>query len=609
MTKMLSPLAQSYNRSKNSTGTTGRPCQTEETTRFEKRLDMTQLSGGIYMKKLQTLFSVLALVTFFATGAANAQTYTLLYTFPTTSSNSSGVVPPGLMSQGRDGELYSTISSGGAHTYGTAFKMTTAGSLTTIYDFCALASCADGSVPHGGLTLGTDGNLYGTTGVGGLSTFGGGTVFKITPTGTLTTLWKFSDAPATDGGNSMYAPFQGQDGNFYGVNPGVYSGDYGRVFKITSAGKLTVPGLFNFTDGNSPNLPIQGTDGNFYGTTVFGGTTCANGCGVVYKMTPGGKLSVLHNFTGYSTTNPSDGTFPYGALVQGNDGYFYGVTYNGGTFNQGTVFKISATGKSYIILHSFENDFTVAAGANPFAGLAMGSDGNFYGTSKGGKNGGGALYKVTPAGGFSILYNFCSLKSCADGFNPNTVITQHTNGKFYGNTVGNSLGGSVFYSLDTGLAPFVSSVTSVGKGGATVEILGQGFTGASGVSFNGTPATFTVVADSYLTAIIPAAAGTGLITVATPGGTRTSNRVFRVTPVVLSFSPASGLVGATVVITGKGFTGATKVTFGGVNAPGFMVNSGTQITATVPTAAKTGKIQVTTPGGAVSSPASFTVLP
>jgi uncharacterized repeat protein (TIGR03803 family) len=552
--------------------------------------------------------SMLAVALLAATVAANAQTYTLLYSYPGTNIGSSGVVAPGLMSQGRDGELYTTNYSDGSHNSGSAFKMTTAGSPTTLYTFCPVAGCADGSFPVGGLTLGTDGNLYGTTQNGGKS--GAGTVFQLMPTGTLTTLWSFTSNPATDGGIPNYAPFQGQDGNFYGTNPDVYSGDFGLAYKVTPKGKLTVLGDFNATNGWSPNLPTQGTDGNFYGTTVIGGTTCAHGCGVVYKMTASGKLSVLHDFTGYSTTNPSDGAFPYGALVQGNDGYFYGTTYQGGTFNQGTIFKISASGKSYVILHSFENDFTVAAGLNPDIGLTMGSDGNFYGvTARGGKNGYGVIFQITPAGGYTILYNLCSLKGCADGILPNTVVTQHTNGKFYGNTAGNSLGFSGFFQLDTGLGPFVISVTGVGKSGGIVEILGQGFTGTSSVSFNGTPAAFTVVADTYLTATIPAAASTGLIAVGTPGGTLTSNRVFRITPTVVSFNPPSGLVGAAITIAGTGLTGATKVTFGGVNAPGFTVNSGTQITATVPTGAKTGKIQVTTPAGLASSTASFTVLP
>jgi expansin (peptidoglycan-binding protein) len=122
-------------------------------------------------------------------------------------------------------------------------------------------------------------------------------------------------------------------------------------------------------------------------------------------------------------------------------------------------------------------------------------------------------------------------------------------------------------------------------------------------------ATFTVVSDTYLTAVVPANATTGSVTVTTPGGTLTSNKVFRVTPAILSFSPTSGPVGTPVTITGTSFTGTTKVTFSGVKATTFTVDSDTQITATVPTGAKTGKIAIVTPGGTAVSKDIFTVTP
>ena len=163
--------------------------------------------------------------------------------------------------------------------------------------------------------------------------------------------------------------------------------------------------------------------------------------------------------------------------------------------------------------------------------------------------------------------------------------------------------------MSMGLGPFVSFVGPQfsGKVGKTIEILGQGFTGTTKVSFHGIAATFAVVSDTYLTATVPAGATTGSVTVTTPGGTLTSNRVFRVTPAILSFSPTSGPVGTSVTITGTSFTGTKKVTFGGVATT--FSNSDTQITAPVPTGAKTGKIQVTTPGGTATSPAVFTVTP
>jgi hypothetical protein len=160
-----------------------------------------------------------------------------------------------------------------------------------------------------------------------------------------------------------------------------------------------------------------------------------------------------------------------------------------------------------------------------------------------------------------------------------------------------------------GLGPFVSILPSLrwGKAGATIQFLGQGFTGTTAVSFNGAAANFTVVSDTFLTAKVPATATSGKVTVKTPSGTLTSNLTFKVLPVITSFTPASGAIGAKVTITGTGFGGATKVTFGGA-AAAYTVNSGTQITATLPAAAKTGNIAVTTPGGSASK-GTFTVTP
>lgn len=529
----------------------------------------------------------------------HAQTYTALYSYGTHTGDPKNPVFNGLMAQGRDGNLYSTTSLGGATGGGAAFNITTAGSLTKIFDF------ATNEAAVGGLTLAFDGNFYGTTTGGGTSN--AGTVFKMTPTGTRTTLWNFTSFD--DGAVPTYAPMLGQDTNLYGVNPDDRAGDYGLVYKITTKGALTVLGDFTATNGNSPNLPVQGTDGNFYGSTRYGGTSnsvCTIGCGVVYKMNSTGTITVLHSFAGY----PTDGALPVGVLVQASDGNLYGVTYEGGANNQGTVFKITTSG-TYTLLYSF-HDVAGSDGINPWVGLALGTDGNLYGTAQGGTHGSGVLFKISKTGSESVLYNFCSVAGCADGFFPQTPILQHTNGKFYGSVESGGAGGlngGVFYSLDMGLQPFAGLVTWQGALGKTVEILGQGFTGTSKVSFNGTAASFTVASDTYLTATVPAAATTGSITVTTPTGTLTSNRKFLIIPSILSFSPASGPVGTLVTITGNNLKGTTKVTFGGVKATSFSVVSDTQITATVPTGAVTGKIKVTTSGGTGSSATSFSVTP
>jgi len=552
------------------------------------------------MKHRTTVLSMIAVALLFAV-AASAQTYTKLYTYPIGSGAYSGIMIPQVMSQGRDGNLYSTIQNDGTKNVGTVYMMTTTGTLTTVYSFCTLTSCTDGGYPWGGVTLGFDGNFYGTTQGGG--THAAGTVFKVTPTGTLTTLWNFANG--TDDSAPLYTTALGQDANMYGVSVGQYSTQYGAFFKVSAAGVFKALRDFNYTNGALPNLPTQGTDGNFYGTTQGGGDpTCK--CGVIFKATPGGTITVLHAFKGAS---PDNGNHPYGILVQGTDGNFYGTTYGVRYVSNGTIFKISPSG-SYTQIHVFAgvpND-----GALPTSGLTLGPDGNLYGTTTaGGAHNYGAIYKLNPStGAVTIVYSFCSLAGCTDGIGPTTPLVLHTDGKFYGNTAGNSLGGSVFYSLDMGFGPLVDLVTWSAKVGKTVEILGQGLTGTTGVSFNGVPATtFNHTSDTYMTATVPAGALTGTVTVTTFTSTMKSNRAFLVTPQITSFTPPSGIVGASVAITGVSLTQATKVTIGGKPAS-FTVNSDTKVTATVPVGAKTGlKITITTPGGIANSPLAFAVVP
>jgi len=327
-------------------------------------------------------------------------------------------------------------------------------------------------------------------------------VFKVTPTGTLTTLWNFANG--TDESAPIYTTVQGQDGNMYGVSVGQYNTQYGAFFKISPSGVFKALRDLGYTNGADPNLPTQGTDGNFYGTTQFGGDpTCK--CGVVYKLTAAGAITVLHAFKGY----PTDGNRPIGILAQGPDGNFYGTTYKGGTtFGNGTVFKITPAGV-YTLLYSFNYGNGNFDAQLPAAGLTLGTDGNFYGVaSAGGTKNAGAIFKITPAGAETVLYSFCSV-TCNDGFGAATPLVLHTDGKFYGNTNGNSLGGSVFYSFDVGFKPLVNLVTWSTKVGKTVEILGQGFTGTTKVSFNGVSAPFTNVSDTYMTATVPAGATTG----------------------------------------------------------------------------------------------------
>src|SRR5271169_6853416 len=201
-----------------------------------------------------------------------------------------------------------------------------------------------------------------------------------------------------------------------------------------------------------------------------------------------------------------------------------------------------------------------------------------------------------------------------DGAAPLAGLIQDTDGNFCGTTISGgdcastpNCYGTVF-SLRVGLGPFVEALTYSGNVGNTIEFLGQGFTSSTTVSFNGTSATLSVKSGTYLTAAVPSGATTGFVTITTSIGSSKSNKIFRVTPQIKSFAPTSGPVGTDAAITGERQSGATSVTFGGVRATHFTVDSYTEITATVPTGAKTGKIGVTTPGGTATSTGTFTLI-
>ena len=419
--------------------------------------------------------------------------------------------------QGRDGNLYGTTAGGGSNGSGTVFKITAAGKLTTLYSFCSQANCGDGLAPQGGLVLGRDGNFYGTTSQRGANgDFG--TVFKITPRGTLTTLHSFNLA---DGAYPLAGLVQGRDGDFYGATSSGPTSNHGTLFRITSAGSLTTLHVFDGTDGSQPlNTLIQGADGNLYGTTPYGA-----GYGTIFKITPSGRLTILHRF------NVTDGAFPYCALLQAADRNFYGTTSGGGDTSKcynrgcGTIFKITPNG-TLTTLHNFDS----TEGATPFAGLIQATDGNFYGTTYGGGNDGGwgVVFKITTSRVLTTLHSFDG----NDGGQPFGPLAQATNGNLYG-TATSGLGiasrGTIF-DIATGFRPFVSFVSNSGKVGQVAGILGQGFTGTTGVSFNGAPAQFIVKSATFITATVPAGATTGFVKLITPSGRLTSNVRFQVVP-------------------------------------------------------------------------------
>lgn len=252
------------------------------------------------------------------------------------------------------------------------------------------------------------------------------------PGTTFTTLHSFN---GTGGSKSFAGLVQGKNGNLYGTTYFGGTKNDGEVFQITTAGKLTTLHSFCSTSGcgdgeYSYAVPVLGADGNFYGTTYLGGS---KGDGTVFKMTPGGTLTTLHNFGG------ADGSEPLAGLAAGSDGNFYGTTNLGGSHNSGTVFKISPTGR-FTIVHSFCSKTGCADGENSYAGLIQATDGNLYGTTlAGGPHGDGTVFKINPSGTFSTFYSFCSHSGCVDGEFPQTGLVQASNGNLYGTTI---LGGA-----------------------------------------------------------------------------------------------------------------------------------------------------------------------
>jgi uncharacterized repeat protein (TIGR03803 family) len=463
-------------------------------------------------------YAVLLLCAATAIASPAKITFTTLLSF----AGSNGANPEFMsLVQGTDGNFYGTTRSGGANGLGTVFKITRGGTLTVLHSFAG----ADGEEPYGGLVQATDGNFYGTTFYGGTGANGLGTVFKITAGGTLTTLYNFCfQTSCADGDNPNAGLVQGSDGNLYGTTQaGGGVNDSGTVFKITPSGTLTT--LYSFCsqggvciDGAYPSaVLLQATDGRFYGTTAQGGS---NGLGTVFKISAGGTLTTLHSFNG------TDGDFPATALVQATNGKFYGTTGGGGAATYGTVFKMTPGG-ALTTLYSFCSNTNCTDGANPQAGLIQATDGNIYGTTyDGGANNDGTVFKITAGGTLTTLHSFAG----TDGSNPDGGLLQATNGTFYGtaNLAGANSDGTVF-SLAAGLGPFVETRPTSGKVGAKVIILGTNLTGATNVTFNGTAATFKVVSKSEIKTTVPTGATTGTVEVKTPKKTLKSSVAFRVT--------------------------------------------------------------------------------
>jgi uncharacterized repeat protein (TIGR03803 family) len=348
---------------------------------------------------------------------------------------------PNQVVEAGDGNYYGTTTYGGTNNNGTIFRLTTGGTLTTLYSF---SGGTDGSEPSGTLTLGSDGKLYGTAFLKGAS--GSGTFFSITTSGTFTLLHGFNGT--TEGGAPSYV-VKGSDGKFYGTSlfGGTDSTFGGTFLQITMAGAVTVLHNFNADDGEFVNANIvQGSDGAFYGSTQSGGV---NGDGTIFRITTGQAFSVLVDL--------DDNDIPL-LTTLGADGLIYGT--NGGGIITSTVFKMTNAGVRTTV-HSFAD----ATDGYNISSFILGSDGNYYGTTtSGGPNGFGTFFQIQPSGTFTDRYNFTTSPSgfanLAQGSDGNLYSASPS---YYGSIVSSELGGAIIQMTTAGVPTTLVTFSAPGN--------------------------------------------------------------------------------------------------------------------------------------------------
>ena len=550
------------------------------------------------------VLTMLAVLVIFAGAVpAQAQTPTVLHSF--NDGTQDACAPRGNIVQGRDGNMYGggAACGAGGSGGGAIYKISPAGVESVFFNFPQGWTNCGGA----GLTLGNDGNFYSVC-EGGNPATGMGSIFRLTPAGVFTDLHDFTGA----NGDSLpvYPPIQGVDGNFYGVT-GNEVQVCGNIYKLTPAGVYTNlhTFVFNNSECHSSNL-VQASDGNLYGTLA--NCTLPNSVGCVYRISTAGVYKEIHSFA-FAT-----GQVPCTGLIQGKDGKLYGATQQGAADGNGNIYKMTTAGVATDV-HDFNNatDASCINDVGPPVNLLQVADGSFYGVNPAyGPNGNGSIYKLTSAGVFSA---FLFPNPSVDGQLPSSTLIQNTNGLLYGTTPGGGNPAScpsgcqgTFFSVATGDAPFVSlePTQKTGFVGARAGMFGQGFSGASVVKFGGVAAkSVTLSGSTYLTAVVPAGAHTGAVTVTTGTTTRTSPQTYKVKPKITNFTPSSGPAGTLVTINGTGLIQTSAVNFGTVKATTFRVKSDSQVTANVPAGLPAGTvtISITTPGGTAISPTKFTV--
>lgn len=459
--------------------------------------------------------------------SATAQAFTTLITF----NGANGWAPAAqALVQGLDGNLYGTTFEGGVYGGGTIFMLTKNGKLVTLYNFCAQSGCSDGLEPAAGLIQAADGDFYGTTQFGGQGVYPEGTFFSMSRAGQLTTLYSFCSQyngwyGCLDGSEPEGQLAQGVNGDVYGTTPGGGNNFGGVAFIAAPHGPLTT--LYSFcsqvdcADGQGPYAGLTlGWDGDLYGTAIGGGSGFS---GVAFRLSPDGKETVLYDSCSqHGSLRHCFNSTGVGILTQGMDGSFYGT--GGGGLGTGTAFRLTPD-RVLINLHNFNG----TDGSSP-GSITQASDGNLYGTTEsGGKNGLGTIFRITPQGVFKTIHDFDAPVNCVVDCYSHSMLMQGTDGNLYGTYDAIAQHSySAIFRVEIGLGPFVQARPGLAKHGNQVDLLGQGLEGATSVSFNGSPASFNVISDTFILANVPAEATSGYITVTTASGRLSSNVPFHV---------------------------------------------------------------------------------
>lgn len=348
---------------------------------------------------------------------------------------------------GPDGVLFGTTETGGALSpgIGTIYKIDISGTpaLSSVFEF---TGSADGSKPQGGLVLAGDGNYYGTTSAGGAD--GLGTVFQMTPAGTVTIVYTFTNLSKTNTGATPTGDLVvGKDGYLYGTTSASGFNGYGTIFKLLPGTGNTPIRLADFTGdggvkrGSKPSPLVLGSDGFFYGVTETGGLF---GDGTVFRITAGGTFTTLADFGG--TTGTYVGPIaPRAALIQAKNGTFYGTSAGGGVDGQGTVFSVTTAGV-FKALVSFTGITGSALGGTPEAPLLQATDGFLYGTTRlGGTSGRGTVFRMSTTGALTTLISFTGGTPVL-GAEPRSGLLQDNEGHLFGTTTtgGTNNAGTVF---------------------------------------------------------------------------------------------------------------------------------------------------------------------